>query len=106
MEDGVTGTVHCCMGIVKTGPNLPVFTCLDSPGELGAVPLEAQTVIWLGHHALPEDTSLTSIPGTGSPHHAVINRADWEVLLSYASNFHFAKSLSCLFSLKLKREPF
>ena len=95
LEDGVTGTVHCCKGLLKTGPNFPVLTCLTSHGELGRIPLKEQTVLWLGHHALTEDSNLLSIPGTGSPHHGVICREDWEILMAYSSNNNFILSHKC-----------
>ena len=91
----MTGTVHCCKGLLKTGPNFPVLTCLTSNGELGRIPLKEQTVLWLGHHALTVDSNLLSIPGTGSPHHGVICREDWEILMAYSSNNNFILSHKC-----------
>ena len=85
-EDAITAQVHPIDGLQKIGPNAPVMTCLSSWGELGPIPLEAQTVLWFGAHLVSEGSNLLDIPGPGEPSHGVISREDWDICADFASN--------------------
>ena len=88
MEDSITSQVHHVDGLLKTGPNAPVLTCLSSWGEIGKVPLESQTVLWLGAHVLSEGSNVLEIPGTGATNHQVLTREDWDIIVDLSSNLH------------------